>query len=368
MPVTGHRGHRRPPALATRRELLAGLGVAAGAALAAPALSRAAKPRAKPGADDKAEDKKGEGVVLGTGRHRYEWVKGWGKLPDGMEYGNTHGGIVEDEKGRIFVNTDSEHAIIVYDKAGKFVKSWGKDFKNGVHGMFIVKEGRKELLWLAHQNRHEAVKTTLDGEVLMTLGVPEKAGVYKDASEYKPTSVAVAPDGSVFVADGYGLSWIHKYSAKGEYLKSFGGRGTEPGKFRTPHGIFIDTRKKDRPLLVVADRANRRLQWLDFDGKFVEEAPGIFSLPCQVHQSGDDLVVPDLDGRVTIIDKDNKLVCHLGENIDPERRGKNKVARETWRDGEFIAPHGARWDRAGNLYVMDWNYQGRITKLRRLKG
>jgi hypothetical protein len=346
----------------SRREALLGLSAVSAAGLGLPALAPAAGAAGGGGKPPKAEKR----VVLGVGRHRYEWVSGWGKLPEGLSYGNTHGGIIEDAQGRIYVNTDSEHAVIVYDKSGKFLKSWGKDYKGGFHGMFLVKEDGKELLWLAHHARHEAVKATLDGDVLMTLGFPDKAGVYKDASEYKPTSVAVAPDGSVFVADGYGKSWIHKYSARGEYLKSFGGPGAEPGKFRTPHGLYVDTRKKDRPCLVVADRANHRLQWLDFDGKFLEEMPGILSLPCQVHQRGEDLVVPDLDGRVTIVDKDNRLVCHLGENIDPQRRGKNQVPRETWRDGEFTAPHGARWDREGNLYVMDWNAFGRVTKLKRL--
>src|SRR6058998_745077 len=187
----------------SRRSFLSGLGgAAAGVALPARFLAALAD----------------RGPILGTGRHRYEWVKGWGQLPDGMQYGNTHGCIAIDSAGHVLVNTDTEHAVIVFDPSGRFIKSWGKEFKGGAHGMALVKEGGQERLFLAHHGRHELVKTTLEGEVLMTLGYPEKAGVYKDASEYRPTSVAIGPGGDIYVSDGYGLSWIHQYDAKGEYI------------------------------------------------------------------------------------------------------------------------------------------------------
>src|SRR5262245_16779947 len=305
------------------------------------------------------------GPSLGTGRHRYEWVKGWGQLPDGMQYGNTHGCIAIDSTGRILVNTDTEHAVIVFDPSGKFVKSWGKEFKGGAHGMALVKENGRELLFLAHHGRHELVKTTLDGEVLMTLGYPEKAGVYKDAAEYRPTSVALGPNGDIYVADGYGLSWVHQYDSKGEYIRSWGGRGTEPGKMRTPHGLWLDTRGPS-PILAVADRENNRLQFFSLDGKFLSMVTEELRRPCHMHQRGTDLVIADLAGRVTIFDKDNRLVTHLGDNPDPQKRANNKVPREQWNDGEFIAPHCARWDAQGDLYVMDWVAVGRITKLKRV--
>lgn len=339
--------------LLSRRNLIKSLGVAGVASALGAGLGQAAAPAAP------------KRVVLGVGKHRYEWVSGWGKLPAGMSYGNTHGGIVVDARGRVYVNTDSEHAIVVFEPSGSFVKAWGKDFAGGLHGMCLVQEDGREVLYLAHTSRHEVVKASLDGEVLHTLPFPEKAGIYKDKSLYKPTGVAVAPTGEIFVGDGYGLSWVHKYTAKGEYVKSFGGKGAEPGKMNTPHGVWIDTRRKT-PSLIVADRANARLQVFDLDGKLLDVVAGILNLPCGLHQRGTDLVVPDLSGRVTILDKDNRLVAHLGENLDPERKGKNKVAPDTWTDGEFIAPHSARWDARGDLYVMDWNYVGRITKLRRL--
>lgn len=334
----------------SRRTFLAGLGAgAAGFAFASPAAFFT-------GSDDHR-------TLLGTGPHSYEWVKGWGQLPEGMSYGNTHGCIVSDSQGRLFVNTDTEHAVIIFDRDGKFLKSWGKDFKGGAHGMAIVKEGGKESLYLAHHGRHELVKTTLDGDVLMTLGFPEKAGVYKKADEYKPTSVALGPNGDIYVADGYGLSWIHQYDSKGEYIRSWGGKGTEPGQMRTPHGIWLDTRGSE-PVLAVADRENGRLQFFTLDGKFISMATEELRRPCHMHQRGTDLVIADLAGRVTIFDKNNKLITHLGDNPDPAKRANNKVPREQWADGEFIAPHCAHWDREGDLYVMDWVAVGRITKLK----
>jgi hypothetical protein len=327
---------------------------AAGAAAAYPLLTRRSARAAAP-----------EKIVLGSGRHRYEWVSSWAKLPEGMSFGNTHGCIVIDGKQRVLMNTDTENAIIAFDQKGKYLKSWGTDWKGGLHGMAIAQDAGKEVLWVAHTSRHEVVKSTLDGQVLMALPFPEQAGVYKDHNQYKPTSVAVAPNGNIYIGDGYGLSWVHQYTPKGEYVRSWGGKGAEPGKMNTPHGVWVDTRKKT-PVLMVCDRGNHRLQIFDLDGKLLDGVTGILDLPCHATQHGQDIVVADLKGRVSILDKDNKLLVHLGENSDPAKRGQNKVPNEQWKDGEFTAPHCARWDAQGNLYVLDWNFQGRITKLKRV--
>jgi len=336
----------------SRRHFLAGLAPAAASLV----FSRTSSSRA-----GSAE----RGPVLGSGAHKYEWVKGWGQLPEGMQFGNTHGCIVIDGRRRVLVNTDTENAVIIFDSSGKFLKSWGKDFKGGAHGMAIVREGDKELMFLAHTGRHEVVKATLDGDVLMTIAYPEKAGVYKSALEYKPTSVAIGPGGDIYVSDGYGLSWIHQYDSKGEYIRSWGGKGTDPGQMRTPHGIWLDTRGKE-PLLAVADRENNRLQFFSLDGKFVSMVTEELRRPCHMDQRGADLAIADLAGRVTIFDKNNKLITHLGDNPDPKKRANNGVPRDQWVDGEFIAPHCARWDADGNLYVLDWVAVGRVTKLKHL--
>ena len=301
-------------------------------------------------------------VTLGEGAHRYTWVAGWGQLPAGMQYGNTHGGIVVTKKGEVLVNTDTKNAILVFTTGGKFVRAFGEEFAGGLHGMCLVEEQGEEFLYLAHTGRHCAAKCTLAGKVLWTLGPPQAAGIYKNDNEYLPTAVAVAPNGDLFVADGYGKSWVHQFDKERKYLRSIGGPGTEPGKFKTPHGLWIDTRGSE-PELLVADRENHRLQRFDLQGQHKGVIDGMFRRPCGAHQSGGLLAVADLAGRVTLLGKDNQLVAQLGDQPDPKLRAQNGVPREKWKDGEFLSPHGLRFDAEGNLYVMDWNSLGRVNKL-----
>lgn len=305
-----------------------------------------------------------------AGAHTYEWVRGWGTLPDGKTLGNTHGCVVVDKQDRIYLCTDTENAVVVFDKDGKVVKTWGKELAGGLHGLALVEEGGKQLLLMAHIGRHQVLKATLDGEILWTLDYPKESGIYEKAEQYAPTSVAPLPDGGFLVADGYGQSWIHRYDKDRKYVKSFGGPGTELGKLHTPHGIWLETRGKD-PVLLVADRENQRIQVFDLDGKPLREIKDVehdlLRRPCHMHPFGTELAVADLAGRVTVLDSALKLVAQLGDNPDPAKRANNGVLPADWKDGEFIAPHCANWDSAGNLYVTDWVSTGRITKLARVK-
>jgi DNA-binding beta-propeller fold protein YncE len=305
-------------------------------------------------------------VMLGTGAHTYEWIADWAQLPGGADFGNTHGGIAVDSFERVYVNTDTEEAVMIFDADGRFLKSWGQEFAGGLHGMTLVRNCAEETMFLTHTARHEVVQTTLDGDVINTLAFPEMSGVYGNAAEYQPTGVAVAPDGSVFIGDGYGRSWIHKYDANGAYVRSFGGGGNAPGQFNTPHGLMVDTRGAT-PQVIIADRENGRLQIFDLDGELIDRVEGLFRRPCGVHVHGTDLVVPDLAGRVTILDANNELITHLGDNPNPDLRAQNGVDKNLWEDGYFLSPHSAAFDDDGNLYVMDWNFRGRITKLRRMR-
>lgn len=305
-------------------------------------------------------------VIVGAGAHRYRWVEGWGERGDGKELGSTHGCLVVDDKGQLLANTDTEAAVLVFSAEGKLQATWGKEWKGGLHGMCLRKEGDEQFLYLAHTGRHEVVKATLQGKVVWTLGWPQGAGIYESEEQYKPTAVAVAPDGSLFVADGYGKSWVHVYGPDRSYRKSIGGLGKEPGKFRTPHGLLLDTRGEE-PLLLVADRENARLQWFTLAGEFVRKCDQGLKRPCNVWPLADGcLAVADLVGRVTILDREDKVVCHLGDNAEAKLQQTNAVDREHWRAGTFFAPHSVCADEGGNLYVMDWNRLGRITKLQKL--
>jgi DNA-binding beta-propeller fold protein YncE len=340
-----------------RRTILKGLGAGAAAA-AFPAILRAQE---KPTT--------AKAITLGAGDHEYEWVRNWAKLPAGMKLGNTHGCIATDSAGRILVNTDSDHAVLIFDPEGNYLGHWGKELKGGAHGMTVVKEGDKEFVYIAHTGRHQVIKATLEGAVQFALDYPAKSGAYKKADEYKPTSVAVSPDGHLYVGDGYGKSWVHHYNDKAQYVESWDGSKTPAGKMNQPHGVFIDLRGP-APILLVADRANSRILQFGLEGGKMIGPPikveGL-KLPCHVHTHGKWLVIPDLDGRIIVIDKDNKQYATFGEQSDPRKRGKNPVPPNEWVDGEFIAPHCAMWDRKGDLYVMDWNSSGRLTKLKHIE-
>ena len=307
-----------------------------------------------------------EPLYLGTGAHRYRWVDRWGELPGEVPLGSTHGCVLTDSKGRVYINTETESAVQVFAPDGTRIASWGKELAGGLHGMCMTHSGGEERLWLAHSGRGEVLEVTLEGKVLRTLGWPEASGHYQKAAEYKPTSVALRPGGGVFVADGYGKSWIHLYDEAGKYKCSFGGPGTEPGKLQTPHGILIDARGKE-PVLLVADRQNGRLQTFDMDGRFLKVVAEGLKLPCHMALHGDTLLVPELAGGIVLLDKEHKLIARLGENSEPARRGNFGVPREHWVRGEFTAPHCAGFDADGNIYVLDWNVLGRVTKLERAK-
>jgi hypothetical protein len=334
----------------------------------------------------KVQDKAGtKAPVLGDGAYRYEAIHDWGVLPPQIKWGNTHG-VVEDAQGNIHVHhtvhatSDSADTVVVFDRNGKFVRSWGKEFRGVAHGLHIRKEGRDEFLYLTAnaanpkmtpQPAMQAVvlKTTLKGQEVWRIQGPPDIPEYRTGADgkparYNPTNVAIAPNGDVYVGDGYGSSYINQYNPKGEYIRTFGGRGSEPGKLAEPHGNWIDTRGKT-PVLVVADRRNNRLQRFALDGKHIDFIPG-FRLPCHFHEHKGLVVVPDLDGRVTLMDKSNALVAQLGDSSPGGKYPLRSEPRDKFIPGQFICPHGACFDHDGNIFVVEWVEVGRVTKLRRV--
>ncbi len=306
-------------------------------------------------------------VVVGDGAHRYRWDGAWPKLPENVVLGNTHGNVVVDARGRIYFNTDSEHAIVVVEPDGTFVRSFGKEWAGGLHGMALVREGEQEFLYIAHLGRHCSAKLTLDGEVLWTVGWPEASGLYASEGEFNPTAIAVRPDGGFYVADGYGKGWVHEYGPDRTWRRAFGGRGTEPGRFQTPHGMLLDT-AGEKPLLVVADRENHRLQRFLLSGELFDVIEAELRRPCSLARRGDLYAVADLTGRVTLIDAvKGTLAAHLAEQPDPAKRAQNGIPRTDWRPGELLSPHGVAFGLDGAVYVEDWNHLGRVSRLAPLK-
>lgn len=317
----------------------------------------------------RAEDKSGvRNPVLGQGEYTYECIHDWGELPASIKYGNTHG-VCEDSQGRIYVKhtvgkgSQKDDAIVVFDEKGKFIRSWGAEFKGGAHGLHLSKEGGEEFLFLADPSRGLLVKTTLEGKEIFRFGFPEESGAYNNAGEYHPTNVAVAPNGDFYVADGYGKSWIHQYTSQAKYVRSFGGPGKDRGQTLCSHGLMVDTRGSE-PVLVVADRSNRRLQYFTLDGRHIRFVTEELRAPCHFDQRQGALLIPDLESRVTLFDGDNKLIVHLGDGT--HYNGIRDKAREAFTPGKFVAPHGACFDHNGNIFVVEWVEVGRVTKLRRI--
>jgi hypothetical protein len=324
--------------------------------------------------------------VLGSGNHRYEAIHDWGTLPPHLKWGNTHG-VVEDSQGNIYVHhtvhstSESADSMVVFDRHGKFVRSWGKEFRGVAHGLHIRKEGRDEYLYLTVNAANPkmtpqpdlqavVVKATTKGEIVWKIQGPPDVDVYKPGADgavkrYNPTNIAIAPNGDIYVGDGYGSYYVNHYNSKTEYIRSFGGRGSEAGKLNEPHGIWMDTRAS-QPVLVVADRRNNRLQRFTLDGSHIDFVSG-FRLPCHFDERKGLVVIPDLHGRVTLMDRNNQLVAQLGDsNAENWNNPLRTQPRESFIPGQFICPHGACFDHEGNIFVVEWVEVGRVTKLRRV--
>lgn len=347
---------------ANRRVFLKSAGAAALIAPAVPTILNAA-------------DKSGSKTpTVGKGEFTYECHHGWGELPDHITWGDTHG-VTVDQEGMIYVkhrakSAEPMDAIVVFDPTGKFVRSFGKEYHGGGHGIDIRLEDGEEFLYLSDVKNKKFAKSTLKGEQVWSKGAPEEAGVYKDKAPFSPTNIAFAPDGGFYVADGYGSSYIHQYDKDAKYVRTFGGKGKAPGKMQTPHGLWLDNRPGREVSLCVADRANARLQYFTLDGEHIGFVNDL-SFPADVDLQGDVLLIPDLHARITLLDKDNNVITHLG--YDPEWTKQVTASGfpvrqdpKLWQAGKFVHPHDACFDADGNIFVAEWVPTGRVSKLRKV--
>jgi hypothetical protein len=320
-----------------------------------------------------ARDKSGtKNPILGHGDYRYECVHGWGKLPRHIKWQTTHGVTIDDE-GLVYIKhqghgTEPMDAIVVFDKDGKFVRSFGREYWPGGHGIDIRKEGGQQFLYLCDIHTRQVVKTDLKGEWVWKLRYPREARVYKDVSGFRPTNVAFAPGGGFYVGDGYGSHYVHQYDKDARWVRTWGGPGTAPGKMNTPHGLWLDDRPGRKPSLVVADRANARLQYFTLDGKHVGFVKDVL-FPAHFDIRHDVLLVPDLHARVSLFDRDNRPIAHLGDDskrIRADRKFTIRMDERKWEPGKFVHPHDACFDREGNIFVVEWVHTGRVTLLKRV--
>lgn len=304
-------------------------------------------------------------MIIGDGDHRYEVIDQWGTLPDNLEFGVTHG-VVEDSEGRIFIHhAGKTRSVMIFDPDGNLLDAWGDEYAPGAHGMILNKEADGEYLYLTATNQNFMAKTTLDGEEVLRIGTPDRPEIYAEPQEFVPTETAVASTGDFYIADGYGKPWVHQYNKEGEYIRSIGGPGDAPGQLNNPHGIMIDSRTGTEYVLV-SDRGNSRLQYFTLDGEYVKHVDQELRRPCTTIQYRDEIYIPDLFSRVTIFDKDDNLIAHLGDRPECwEKPGWPNLPKEDWEVGKFSSPHDLHVDGSGNIYVVEWLSEGtgKVTKL-----
>ena len=314
-----------------------------------------------------AQDKPKAPVVIGTGKFRYTLDPTWGQLPAGMKYG-LGCALVVDSQDRIFVTSRSASpCVAIFDVSGKLLETWSKDFADKIgyttqqvagtaHGLYWSKEGKDEFLYFTENAPGNRVyKTDMQGKILYELGKVAKESSTSQKFEFKnPTDVAVATNGDIYVVDGYGSQLVSRFDKNFKHLKTIGGPGTEHGKFRTCHGVWVSTIKGE-PEVYIADRANGRLEVFSLDLEYKRSVPDM-KAPCCFYQHAGHLYIPELGSRVSVIDGDDKIVARLGDGTGIKAPDIDK------HPDKFATPHALTLDSKGNLYVIEWLPHGRPRK------
>lgn len=305
-------------------------------------------------------------VRMGCGLMTFDTVPGWGLRPDGSSaLGPTHGGVVIDKDSNVYVSADK--GVVVFSPDGKVIRSYeGKKYER-MHDLEIREEDGEEFIYGARNANAEGVKfNARSGEIVLNLPLPEEAGL--GDIKFNPTAITVAPNGDIFLSNGYATNHIFKFDKTGKYLMHFGEKGNGMKQFNTAHGMTLDKRY-DPPRLLICDRNHQpkgRMLHYSLDGEFIEEVITGLGMPTSVSIQGDYVSIPDLHGRVVILDKSNTIMAVLGHNPDSKLGRSYGVKQSDWVEGVFSGTHGSFWDHNGDLFVQDWNVDGRIIKLKRV--
>ena len=217
-------------------------------------------------------------AILGSGEHRYRVVENFAKLPDGWSLTDA-ASVAVDSKDRIYVFNRGDHPMVVLDREGNFITSWGEGLFNRAHGLHIDADDN---LYCTDDGDHTVRKCTTDGKVLLTIGIPNQPAPFMSGEPFhRCTHTALSPKGEIYVSDGYGNACVHKYSPDGKLLKTWGEPGTDPGQFNIVHNIATDA----DGWVYVADRENHRVQVFDGNGKY-ETQWNFLHRPCALCRCG----------------------------------------------------------------------------------
>ena len=301
-------------------------------------------------------------VILGHNNKRYRINTRWSQADVSRFPVNDCHEMVQDQKGRILLLTnETKNNVLIYDKNGNLLDRWGAEYP-GAHGLTLFNENGSDVLFICDNNRHQVIKTTIDGRVLMTLDYPKETGMYTKPEEYIPTETAIAPNGDLYIADGYGKDFIIQYDAQGRYIRHFGGRGEGDQYLLNAHGVCIDTRDKARPGLLVSSRQQNAFKRFDLDGNYLETIALPGAWVCRPVVKGAYLYAAVLQsesrqwkqsGFVTILDAQNRVISNLAGS---EPRYNGETPDEMYQTIKaFQYPHDVCVDDEENLYVAQWN-------------
>ncbi len=279
-------------------------------------------------------------MQLGDGEYQYEVIPDWAKLPRGWTFGWIPG-VAVDSQDRVYVYSRSEHPMVVFDRHGNFLTSWGDDVLENAHGIFIDGDDN---IYCTEWSSHCVHKFNSEGQLQWTLGtpgIPRPPGVPFNL----PTDLAVAPDGCLFVSDGYGNSKVHKYSAEGVLLSSWGEPGSGPGQFNLVHSVWVDSDYQ----VYICDRENNRIQIFDGDGRFLKEWTGFLQPDKLWFDESETIFMAEIRHRVSILDRQGKVLSQWGEAGDQPHQFRSY-------------PHGIWGDSRGDIYVSEVASDGQLKK------
>lgn len=330
---------------------------------------------------------------VSAGNLEFEWMGDWAELPseETVARGWSHHGMAFSNEGQIVTFHPTKSLVIILTPTGELVRSFEIPVTEA-HGLTLSTDaqGTTQSIWIADNGRKrdpdydydympdplqsKVVRVSMSGLVEMELNEPAVPGL--QGGPFSATSVIafdehLGGNGDIWVADGYGKSLVHRYNSSGEYLRSIDGtRGA--GRFDCPHSLWIDTRS-GTPELLVADRANGRVQVFDMEGGYIRTiGADYFDRPTVFSNYGEYLLVGELNARVTVVGPNDELVGYIGDNtpVSEEPEWPNEpddagIPRRTSRlvEGLFNSPHGITSDGDGNIYVTEWLIGGRYTKL-----
>ena len=289
-------------------------------------------------------------TTVGAGKYTYELVADWAKLPADWTLGQT--AIVTDSADRVYLFNRGDHPLIVLDREGNYLSSWGEGVLTDAHGMYIDAE---ENLYLPVKNSHVVLKYDSGGNLLLTLGSWDQpsdtgwSGNYQDVVQraagpfHRPSDVALSPEGALYISDGYGNARVHRFTAEGSLEFSWGAPGkSAPGEFHVPHGVWVHTDGR----VFVADRENNRIQIFSPEGAFLTQWTGL-ARPCDIYIDADEAVfVPELDAFMTVLSIEGEVLAR-------------------WAGPTDAGAHAIWVDSRGDLYINQ-NLEGqRLLKYRR---